>query len=340
MPKKSNHSKKKLGRPEALRPEELLERFKELKRFLEDNWGRIGLKLQRARRPDDVKRALKLVPGVEQFIPFRDKRAARLLEDGNTKVGLGELRLTREKYKDALATQDRLWTEYHKARRSAEDATTALKAFISQIEAAIGLFPFFLVTALVAKALGVEELTNDSNRIEASLQVAQKEKQMLQERLSSQEAWYARNEVVEFARSRRYEKTPTNFARAMAGLPDYGWLRSLRRCLRITHKPLYIAVNYQLFELLGAIIKKTKPIKVKKVEAKLRAELLREDAPWVLKAHFGPSWWYIEQAFSTCVGKRISRKEMVYRLMAAIQDNLERGKTIPEQELAKRAQLV
>jgi hypothetical protein len=334
MPKKTKHSKK-LGRPEELSSEELLDRFKALKRFLEDNWGRIGLKLQRVRQPDKVKTILNLVPGVEWCTPFRDHAAACLLKDGTTKVRRREL-----EHKDTDKEESRLFSEYQSAWRRAEEATTALKAVISQFGGAIDFFPFFRIAFVVAKELGVEELTSNSNQLEASLQQERKEKQMLKERLSSQEAWYARSEVVKFARSTRYEKSPTNFAKAMAGLPDYGWLHSLRRCLKIKDKSHHTPVNYQLFKLLEAIIKKARPLKIRKVETRLRTELLREDAASYLKVHFGPSWWYIEQAFDACVAKRISRKDLPYRLMAAIQDNLERGKTIPEQELAKRRQLV
>jgi hypothetical protein len=342
MPKKGKNSKK-LGRPEIIGAEELLQRYKALKQFLESNWGRIGLELQRVRQPEDVRAILKLVPGVEWYSPFRDDAARCLLADGTTKVGWRELGLTRQQQEEAVATERRLFSEYHSVRQKAEEATTALKALISQFGTGISLFPFFLVIALVAKELGVEELTNNSNRLEASLRQAQEERRALHERLSSQEAWYGRNEIVKFARSRRYSGTATNFAKAMAGLPDYGWLQSLRRCSRIKEikeNSLGTAINYQLFELLDAIINKMRPLKVGKVETKLRAELLQEGATWILKAHFGPSWWYIEQAFTACIGKRISRKELPYRLMAAIQDNLERGKTIPEIELAKRRQLV
>ncbi len=175
MSKKTKPAKT-LGRPEELSDKELLRRFKALKQFLENNWGRIGLKLQRARRPDDVKKTLKLVPYVEQLTAFRDERAARLLDDRETEVELEELRVTQEEYKVVEASQDRLWSEYHRARRSAEEATVALKAFISQIEGAIGLFPFFFVSAVFAKTLGVEELTKASNQLEASLHVAQEDK--------------------------------------------------------------------------------------------------------------------------------------------------------------------
>jgi hypothetical protein len=49
---------KKLGRDEEIKPAELLRRYAALKRFLEDNWGRIGLDLPRVRKPDDVKSVL------------------------------------------------------------------------------------------------------------------------------------------------------------------------------------------------------------------------------------------------------------------------------------------
>jgi len=156
----------------------LLDRYKALKQFVEINWGRIGLELQRVRQPDEVRATLKLVPGVEWCSPFRDQAAAAcLLEDGSTKVGRRELRLTRQQHKDAVATERRLFSEYPSTRQKAEEATTALKALISQFGTGISLFPFFRVVALVAKELGVEELTNNSNRLEASFRQAQKERQ-------------------------------------------------------------------------------------------------------------------------------------------------------------------
>ncbi len=60
------------GRTEEISAEKLLERFRALKRVLEDNWGRIGLKLQRVRNPNDVKEIFTLLPGVEWYPPFWD----------------------------------------------------------------------------------------------------------------------------------------------------------------------------------------------------------------------------------------------------------------------------
>jgi hypothetical protein len=128
MPK-NNQDSKKLGREEVLSAEELRKRFLDLKRFLGDNWGRIGLKLLKARRPDDLRKALRLVPSVEWCIPFRDGGAKCLLNDGSSEVGWRELRLTREVCEEVDRRADSLWSEYHDARRKAEEATNVLKGF-------------------------------------------------------------------------------------------------------------------------------------------------------------------------------------------------------------------
>lgn len=340
MPKQKRS--KKLGRPEAISPEELLKRYKALRRFLEDNWGRLYLGLKKARNPHHVLAALRLAPGVEWCTPFRECACCFLVE-GNKPVGSRELRQVRQKHDEVAASADRLWSEYLNAAQLEYPASEALKAAISQFEAAIGFFPYFFVLFLLAKELAVQDLRTNLSRLMASAHQAKAAKEALTEQRSRQEGWFARNEVLKFIRSKRYELNPMNLAAAMAGLPEYAWLHSLRRCLKIKEvkeKSLDVTLNYRLFQLLEMIIKKTKPLQVKKVEARLRAELLGNGDLWLLREHFGLSWWYIEQVFRACVGKRIKRKEMAYRLMAAIQDNIERPKTIPEQELAKRGRLI
>lgn len=339
MPKKAKRTKKKLGRPVEISDRDLLERFQALKRVLEDNWGRVGLRLQKARRLDDVKKALRLVPGVEQFIPFRDQKARCLVQDLETKVTLRELRSNQEKYKSAVANQNRLWSEYHNARRKAEEAAVALKAFITQFEGAIFLLPFFAIAAQLAKELKVEELTNRSNRLGASLRLIEDEKKRLEQLLQPQEAWYARTEVVRFARNRRYEKTVTNFAKAMAGLPEYAWLHSLRKCSRLRDKS-QTATSYLLFEIVRSAVNKTKPANLRKIEARLRDDLLREDADFFVRAYVAPNWAYMRQAFADCRSKGFRRRELPYHIMAQFLYHMERPKTLPEIELAKLEQLV
>ncbi len=228
MSKEAKHSKK-LGRPEEVTAEELLGRFKALERFLEDNWGRIGQKLQRVRKPDDVRAILTQIRGVESFPPFRDHPAVCLIQDGTVAVGWRELRLTRRQYDATVATEGRLWSEHNSTKQRADEASVALKAVLSQFELALGLFPFFFIAALVAKEWSLEQLNSDTNRVGASLKLAQKEKQVFKDRLSRQEAWYAQNEIVRFVGNTRFEKTPMNFAKAMAGLPQFRCFTSFRK---------------------------------------------------------------------------------------------------------------
>jgi|SRR5882762_3305095 len=333
---------KKLGRPEVLSTEDLQARLKALKRFLEDNWSRIGLELRKVHHPDHVLALLKLVPGVEWCAPFRDHAAACLLNKGATPVGWREIRLTRRQYKEANDILDRSWTEYHSAQQKAQEAITAFKATISQFVAGIDLFPFFVVVALAANELGVKELTDTAVHIGKLLASAQKDKQTCEEKLLTQESWYARNEVVRFVRSRRYDKTPINLAQAMAGLPEYGWLHSLRKCSRIVDNALASSssFNYQLFELLRTIVRKVKPLNLGKIEMMFRNELLRQDTDQMLRSYVSPSWGHMEQAFADCRKQHYKRAEVTYKIMARFLDITEGPKSIAGLELAKRRQLV
>lgn len=205
----------------------------------------------------------------------------------------------------------------------------------------IGLSQFLVVVILIAKQLRIEELASNLNQLEPSFRLTQKDKQMLKERLLRQEAWYARNEVVSFVKERRYEKTPMNFAKALAGLPECGWLRSHRRCSEIQDESLVpTTFNYQLFEILRMTVKKMKRIDLRKIETMLQDKLLKQGPNSRLLGYVGPNWAYMRQAFAECRGKRLKRSELTNRIMARFLANFERPKTITELELAKREQLV
>jgi hypothetical protein len=331
---------KKIGRDELITPEKLLDRYKTLKQFLENTWGRIGLDLCRVRRPEDVRKVLLSVPGIEYSRPFREQPAACLLEVGNTKVTPNEIRRAREAYDVAVSTESRLWSEYHRSRQKTEETTNTLKGAIADFGAAIEFFPFFLVVVLIARELSVEELTRKSSQVGASLQLAQKNNQNLKERLSCQQAWYAQNEMVRFARNRRYDKTAENFAKAMAGLPEYAWLYSLRKCLRFQNAPVSsVSLDFQLFQLVRIVVKRAKRLDLVKIEMAVEKELLRQDADPMIRAYVSPNWAYMKQAFAQCRGKGFQRAELPHKIMAKFHANTERPKTNVEAEIARRNQL-
>ena len=326
---------KKLGRPEEVRLEDLPKRYRDMKWFLETYWGRVGPGLKGVRQPDDVRTILNLVPGIEWLAPFRG-HACCLIATGGNEVSGEEVRVTRRRHKDAVATYDHLWSEYLGTNEAAERVTTALKSTISQFQDALVLFPIFLLIKLVARELRVEDLTTHSKKLEASARQAQKEKESLKETLSTQEAWYARNEVVKFARNRRYGKSLRNFARAMAGLPEWGWFHSRRTCEAIQDESTP-ASPHRIFELLETIVRGMRPLKLTNVEKRVRNELLRPDADPVLRGYVTPHWHYLQDAIHSCRG--VKKSELPHKIMDRFLYHLERPKTVTETELARQNQL-
>jgi hypothetical protein len=328
----------KLGRPQELGIEDLGKRFADMKQFLENYWGRVGLGLRAAREPEDVRTALNLVPQIESCIPFRG-HAICLIEPTATRVTGTELRESRRKFKEADNRAERLRCEFDSASQNAGAAVVAVKGAFDGFQMAFQVSPlFFLVIYVLAQTLRVEELVTLSQSLEAAFREARTEKDSLKNMLRAEGAWFARNEVVQFARNRRYGKTLLNFARAMAGLPEWGWFHSRRTCEDI-RVPSETATPYLLFQLIVAITRKTKPLIMAKVEKKLRSELLRPDLDLFLKSYVIPNWNYLQEAVHFCRGKEFKRAELPYKIMDRFLHHIERPKTITEIELAKRNQL-
>lgn len=342
MPKRAKKSEKaevKLGRPESIRPDDLPRRFNDFKHFMENNWGRIGLDLQRVRKPAEVRTILKLVPGVESWRAFQGRPATCLLEDDEIEVEKRELDLLRRQHENADNTERRLYSDYNSTYEKAAAATTALKATISQFGAAPLLPQSFWVIFLTARALRVEKLTNETNRIKDSLDLARETKQELKKQLTPRSAWFARSEVVKFRKSTQFENSAINFAKAMAGLPEYGWLHSFRKCSKIRDVS-DTATSLLLFKILERLAKKAKPINLGKLEVRFRNELLKDETNLFVRGYVGPNWAYMKRAFAECRGKGYKRAELPYRIMGSFLYHMERPKSVTEVELAKLEQLV
>ena len=338
MATQSKQTKTEIGRPEFITTEDLSRRYREWKYFLESQWGRIGFELRRVRKPDKVLDILKLVPRIEQWAPFRDQPSVCFLENGEVEIEKSELDLLSRRYEDADDTERALWSEYLETYQKAEAATTALKSAISQFGDGLTFIRFFWVICLTARELRVEKLTSETNRIKAALGIARETKQLLQEQLIPRRAWFARSQVVKFRKSTRFEKSAGNFAKAMAGLPEYGWLHSFRKCSKIkdVSEP---ATSLRLFEILERLVKQAKTINLGKLEMRFRDQLLNDETDLFVRGYVGPNWSYMRLAFAECRKKGYKRAELPYRIMGRFLDHLERPKSIAEVELAKLEQL-
>jgi hypothetical protein len=272
---------------------------------------------------------------------FRDFPTGCLLLDGSAKVGWRQLRETREQYKQTEKIVGQLSLESHNVHQTAQAARAGFESAVAECQQQQNSKPAQRRFREITKQLRVEELTTEASRLGTSLQNEQQKRQFLGELLASQQAWFARNEVVGFVRDRekRYSKTPENFPKAMAGLPFYDWLYSVRKCIAIPHiEKVPSTYWFQVFELLKAIVKRTRPANLRKIERKLTTQLLKDDTDPLLRSYIAPHWFYMKLAFDDCRGKRFRPAHLPYRIMEKFLDHYE-GPSVAEAELAKHNQL-
>lgn len=343
MAKKAGNAQKKLGRPRELKPKQLVERYEGLKQFFEHNWGRIGLDLQKVRDPERVRTILRTVPNVEWCIPFRENAPfAPLLNEAGTKANSRTVSITRKQYEETKDSESRLSTEFFAARQRAEEINNALKVAIAPLGDAIRFPPFFCMAAALAEMLGAKEMTDVAIQTEKNYRETNEKRKCLWELLSSQAGSYMRDEIVKFARNKRFTPTrPENFAKAIAGLPEYAWLHSLRTCNQVLPKSTsWVEYSYQLFLILKSVVQSVKPLKLNKVEEKLRIRLMDEETDPLLRSWIAPNWAYMKQAFAENRGKRAKRSELPYKIVGAYLARTESPKSLTEVEFAKRERLV
>jgi hypothetical protein len=341
MPRRTKHSKK-LGRDQEVADDDLVRRYAAMKRFLEDNWGYLGLRLPRVRKADEVMSILNRISDAEWCPAFRDFPTGCLLRTGEAEVGWRRVRDTRCKLDDARREVSALSPQSQTARRAFEKVNSAFEAAhkgkaeqqLSEQERG--------QLQKIARQLRIEELSRRDEDLGKLLRAAQTKRQSLEDQLSAEEAWFARNEVVAFARDpyRRYSKTPENFAKAMAGLPFYDWLYSLRKCLVI---PEVASVPktywFQVFEMIQGIVRKTRSADLKKIESRLKRELLKPERDPLLRSYISPQWFYMTLAFQDCRGKGFRRGHIPYKVMGRFLDRWQR-RSLVESEIANLNQLV
>jgi hypothetical protein len=194
----------------------------------------------------------------------------------------------------------------------------------------------------IAKQLRIEEVTRHAHELSERSQAAQTKRESLQHQLSTEEAWFARNEVVAFVRDRkqRYSKTPDNFAEAMAGLPFYDWLYSLRKCRSIPAvEKVPKTYWFQIFEMIHGIVRRTRSANLKKIESLLKKDLLETECNPHLRSYISPHWHYMTLAFADCRGKGFRRTHIPYKIMESFLDHWHTP-TVADAELAKLNQLL
>jgi hypothetical protein len=331
---------KKTGRPRDIKIEDLPERYHKIKSFLEHHWGVFSLDLKQLHDPNEVRPIFERIQGVEWMGPFREDVHARcLISEKGLAATSKEIRATRRKLKSAKSEENDLWFEYNNTHPRAREASDALKQAISTFQYALDLFPFFLVIAIVAKQLRVEELTQLSSELEKEAREATAQNAILKEKLSAYEADFAKKELVRFVNENdREDRTLINFARVIAGLPEWRWLHSVRECKKLglgTSKP---ESAYQIFLRLKTIVRRMKPPKLENIERRLREQLLSPDCDPMLRDYADMHWSDLYVAIYSCAN--VARQELPDRIMGNFVMNLQRPKDSIDTSLAKNNRLV
>lgn len=134
----------------------------------------------------------------------------------------------------------------------------------------------------------------------------------LKTRLNTLEGSFARQELMRFIKSKRYEVTPVNLANAVAGIPHMGWRHSMRR--NVSTPPVsQNGQTYQVFKalryLLTTLKKKTEKGLVKSFRESIpllpgRYKLPREE--------FSRNWLYLERAIRQSFRAKLPRKALPF----------------------------
>jgi hypothetical protein len=325
----------------VLEDEELFKQYGALKYFLEFNWGRVGLKLQHVKKPQDVSSAIQLVPRFEQLPAFRDYNALCFSNDATGPVRFSAVRKTKQMHEEANEAVSSRWTELHTSGQKFDSARNRLRIAVPELSGLASSLPVFI--SLFAMVFVVQQLQHQFENARLRLEEAQKYEGELGKRRAAQEAWFAQNEIVQMRRSKRRELSADNLAKAMAGMPEYGWFNSFRRCedldihsfkhLRLLPPPY----PYQLFEMVTHIVKRMKPLKIERVKKRLLGELRLEENT-LLRETVKIHWLHMQRAFADCRGKRLTRHTLPYFLIGSFLDRMELGTSAFDTELAKHAE--
>jgi hypothetical protein len=264
------------------------------------------------------------------------------VNEGRGPVHFSVVRATRRRHKEADAAMTSRWSELHVSSQKFASAQTSLRVAVSEFATLARFLRIF--TYLFAIDFEVQQLRRELETADRVLKDARKVEEDLRNKKAVQEAWFAQNEIVQLKRSKRHELNPDNLAKAMAGMPEYGWFNSFRRCedldieafkpyLRLMPSPY----PYQLFEIVTRIVKRMKPLKLDRIEKRLLTEL-RLNENMLLRESVKPLWLDMKEAFADCRGRRLKRRELPYFLIGRFLDRVESGKSEMNRDLAKYAE--
>jgi len=217
----------------------------------------------------------------------------RLLKSSDAKPTAESIRLLRVKFDECYQTERALYSEYLNKWRALNEAQAALASAEAELKAS---------ASKVAPLIGAEKLKREVDDLMSEHVNSLKRRGEVQEQLQREEAVFARREILKFIndKDKRHAKTPENFSKAMAGLPENGWFSSFRKCNRIRYRiksaPISLAVLDVLKQLCKRVKEKTEEESVRIIRAAIRNLPETHNA----REYLMNDWYFLEEAIQRC----------------------------------------
>jgi hypothetical protein len=279
--KETGQFEKRPGPHTALADHQILDRREKFVQVFEGLWGEIGWELHKCKKETDVVRAL--CPLNE--IAFIRELASVFFHESEGPISAAtlrecraELRRAQQSYRDAEVSKQLALAQLERLDAALAEARPSERRVIKQTQ---------------------EERQKETFRGIQRLQDLSRSQKELQVLLKGLEAGFARQEILKFCKSKRYELTPLNLANAIAGLPYMGWRQSMRRSMK---QPRMVAdgLDYQLFKAIRYISAKVKKLSENSLVAEfaegIRRLPIRYRAP---RDKLANQWFFLERAIHT-----------------------------------------
>lgn len=225
---------KRRGRRTMLTGPEILARRETFVGVFEELWGEIAWELQRCKKESDLIRALSPL----REIPFIQEVIAVFFQESKRRLPATIVRGVR--------------IRLHRVQHDCADSQISKEHAIAQLKDADEV-----LRQSPRRKYRVIKRERKKRRKEASLRTREWRelsglKTELETKLRGLEAGFARQEILKFLRSKRYELNPLSLANAFAGLPYMGWRQSMRRSMEQPSMSVN-GLDYRIFKAISFI---------------------------------------------------------------------------------------
>jgi len=225
-----NRLKNRPGPITALSDAQLHTRRDQLVQVFEDDWARVGGELQKCKTENDL---------IRVFSPFENGYAHEFFSP--------VCRTSNEPATGALTR------EIRRELRTLIAPSYAVEASKRKTSSELQEVNWALGKGAHANRRSIERVRKRRRKqaamVEQQFRALSTKEHDLKSRLQSLESSFARQEILKFVKSRRYELNPVNLANALANLPFSGWRQSMKRSKRSQTK-IGNGMFYQIFKAI------------------------------------------------------------------------------------------